>query len=93
MDDLQKFKKIREKEIILEGCGINEHDWSCWFCSPQGLTRQCRKCGKTESGHMYDGKLIINAPLLENGFLDKEKLKGEEFIKSGYNPLTCQEIH
>lgn len=81
MDELKEFSKVKSKEVLLEGCKINEHAWSPFFDSPQGLTRQCLRCGKTEYRHFYKGRIFIDPPLKDNGFLDTEKLDKEINMK------------
>ncbi len=39
-------KTLRESGFV-EKC---EHDWSNYFCTPGGLAKECRICGRTEFG-------------------------------------------
>jgi len=73
--EIDKFSNWdNEQKKIPKECSGN-HEWTHWCDVPGGLGRECKRCGKSQTGKFFEDKLIINPPLDEFGFLDREKVK------------------
>ena len=75
MKKFNEYQPIKEVQINLEGCEGENHLWTNWFTNPNGLTQECKLCGKTRFAKIYKNEVIIHPPLDEFGFLDKNNLK------------------
>lgn len=76
MQRFEDFAKVKITELELKKCNLGDHQFSPWVSCAEGLVRECKVCRKIENGKIFRGKVLINPPLDERGFLDKDKLNG-----------------